>query len=302
MAADPARTDPMTIDARLLPWLRLVRLPATLGAWSNVLAAHLIATGGWPSPGILILHLGAIAALLWGGMVLNDCFDLADDRRHRPDRPLPAGLIAPRTAWVLGGGLLVLGLALAALSGAASLRVAAALAVAILAYDALLKGQMLGPLVLGVCRYLSWLLGFSVLPLADGLQWLPLPVLLYAAAAAVLARAATQGVDRGTATRALALLAGAAVALILLVLAGLLPQPLALVLLLAALYPLVLALRRLKRDAGPGTAQWLIRILRLGAIPLDALLVLGSGLWLGALAVLALTVPQRLAERRVGLA
>ncbi len=291
----------MTADARLLPWLQLVRLPAVLSAWSNILAAHLVATAGQPHWGVLALHLVAIAAFLWGGMALNDCFDLAEDRRERPDRPLPSGRIDPRAAWILGGGLMTLGIGLAALSGTASLGVGLALTAAILLYDGMLKGGRLGPLAMGICRYLSWTLGLSVLPIAGALQWLPLPVLLYTAAVTVLSGAETAGANPSTTRNTLILLAATAAMLILLVLAGLLPEPLALIALVPALYPLTVGLRRLRLDGSPETVRSLVRLMLLGMIPLDAMLLWGSGYWWAALALLVLLVPGRILARRISL-
>jgi 4-hydroxybenzoate polyprenyltransferase len=87
---------------RLGDWVELVRLPAVFSAWSNILAAHLIATTGSPHWRLLALQLAITTSLYWAGMVLNDCFDLNNDRIERPERPLPSGRIAPRAAWTVG--------------------------------------------------------------------------------------------------------------------------------------------------------------------------------------------------------
>src|SRR5438477_173484 len=50
-------------------------------------------------------------------MVWNDYFDLAVDRRERPFRPLPSGKISLAAARALGLGLLVAGMAFAAVAG-----------------------------------------------------------------------------------------------------------------------------------------------------------------------------------------
>ncbi|AUB82127.1 UbiA family prenyltransferase [Candidatus Thiodictyon syntrophicum] len=280
-------------------YLQLVRLPATFSAWSNIIAAHLIATGAQPQWRVLWLQLAASTALYWSGMILNDCFDLALDRRERPHRPLPAGRIPVRRAWVLGGGLMVAGLGLAARIGAPAFLVALALALAILAYDGLLKGGGLGPLTMGTCRALNWLLGLSVVPMAAGSAALVLPVLLYTMAVTVLSGSEARGADARTNGITAALLGLVALSFIALVGAGRLGEPLVLAALALAVVPLAGRLRRMAEDGSPAAVQRMMRFLLLGMIPLDALLLLGSGHWPLAAALLLLLVPGRLLARRL---
>jgi hypothetical protein len=283
----------------LAAYLQLVRLPATFSAWSNILAAHLIATGGQPHWRLLLLQLAATTALYWAGMVLNDCFDLAEDRRERPGRPLPAGRIPLHRAWTLGAGLMATGLVLAAAIGWEGLGIALALGIAILAYDGLLKGGPLGPPAMGACRYLNWLLGLAVAPLAVTDLLLPLPVLLYTAAVTVLSGAETRGPESRVTWTAAALLGAAALALVALV-AGDRLSGLPLVAGLAAgLVLLADQFRRMAAAGGPAAVQSLVRLLLFGMIPLDALLLLGSGHALAAAALLLLLLPGRLLARRL---
>ena len=62
------------------------------------------------------LTLLAATCLYAGGMVLNDVFDLAIDRKERPERPLPSGRISPRAAALVGWILLIAGVAAAAIA------------------------------------------------------------------------------------------------------------------------------------------------------------------------------------------
>jgi 4-hydroxybenzoate polyprenyltransferase len=108
-------------------------------------------------------------------MVWNDFFDLDQDRRERPFRPLPSGRITRGTAARLGAGLLAAGLAFAFLAGwrDSGFRwpapvLAGSLVLAILLYDGLLKRTWAGPLGMGACRFLNVLLGLS---LADDVAW-----------------------------------------------------------------------------------------------------------------------------------
>lgn len=154
-------------------YLRLLRLGNVFTAWADVLAALLLCS--WPvtadfpwRDGLLVLL--ASSALYLGGMVLNDVFDVEEDRRLRPTRPLPSGAVGVRAASVLGSVLLVAGIGFAALAGTRVLTVAAWLAVMVVAYDAGAKRTAVGPIVMGLCRTLNFLLGLAVFQ--DAI-WLP---------------------------------------------------------------------------------------------------------------------------------
>jgi 4-hydroxybenzoate polyprenyltransferase len=112
-------------------------------------------------------------------MVLNDVFDVRQDRQQRPERPIPAGRIRLTTARQFGFALVFGGFIcgwaagyLPAASGQWAWRsgaVVTALTVLILAYNGILKRTPLGPLAMGACRLLNVLLGMSVAaPLTDG--------------------------------------------------------------------------------------------------------------------------------------
>ena len=60
----------------------------------------------------------ASGALYLAGMVWNDVFDLAEDKKARAFRPLPSGRVGKGTAVVLGTLLFAAGLALASAAGA----------------------------------------------------------------------------------------------------------------------------------------------------------------------------------------
>ena len=51
----------------------------------------------------LLVPLTIAASLLYmGGTALNDAFDIRFDRKYRPDRPIPAGVLSPYMVWVNG--------------------------------------------------------------------------------------------------------------------------------------------------------------------------------------------------------
>jgi UbiA prenyltransferase family protein len=140
--------------------LQLGRVSNLPTVWSNVLAA--IVLSGAPLRLSVFVGLAlALSCFYVGGMYLNDAFDREIDARERPDRPLPSGRATPREVFVVGFGLLALGLAAVALvprlgpapvSVRPTLAAGAGLAALILAYDLHHKANPLGPLVMALCR------------------------------------------------------------------------------------------------------------------------------------------------------
>jgi 1,4-dihydroxy-2-naphthoate octaprenyltransferase len=160
-----------------MPWrsyAQLVRLPNLPSALADIGLAGLATGLIVARPAVFLLLLTSSACLYLAGMVWNDYFDIDQDRRERPTRPLPSGAVAPRRAALLGGGLMAVGLALAvaagfalrALNEGASILlpaiVAGLLTLMIFAYDAWLKHTPVGPIAMGSCRSLNILLGFTL--------------------------------------------------------------------------------------------------------------------------------------------
>ncbi|HVK12536.1 MAG TPA: UbiA family prenyltransferase [Gemmataceae bacterium] len=156
---------------RFLPLARLLRLPNVFTAFADIalglcatyaLSPSVVDDGFWWKAALLLVASGC---LYTAGMVWNDYFDLAEDKRDRPFRPLPSGRISVRTAVAIGTLLLLGGWACAAATGKTGSIVGGALAAAILAYDARIKRTSAGPFGMALCRFLNVLLGLS---LADG--------------------------------------------------------------------------------------------------------------------------------------
>ena len=279
--------------------LQLVRAPAVFTAISNILAAHLIAGGGRLYWRELILLCGASVLIYSAGMVLNDCFDFTEDARERPSRPLPSGRVRLGVAWASAWILLTAGFALAGIAGRRSLIIAGLLILAVVLYDGFLKAGPAGSLVMGACRYLNWLLGFSFLPLSTRDLLVPIPVLIYIAALTLLASEETRAHSRTALRVCIAGMILAACSVVVLLATGALSN-------LWASIPLVLGLvwvlRELSlagRDFRSVRVQSTITFLLLGIIPLDALLVFAGGPWWGALVVLTLLLPSRIAARAI---
>ncbi len=204
---------PPARDARKLlhAYAQLLRLPNVFSALAD------IGLGWWASsaPGAgasaiagLALLAASSACLYSAGMAWNDYFDLEQDRVERPSRPLPAGLIAPRSAALLGTLLIAGGVGFAGAAGyvaaaapAMPLVLGILLAFCILLYDGVLKRTWLGPVLMGGCRFLNVLLGFSLL-LDDGGIWsmalyTALVVGVYICGVTWFARTEARASDRG---------------------------------------------------------------------------------------------------------
>lgn len=144
----------------------------------------------WAPMGVLML---ASVCLYAGGVVLNDVFDYEVDRRERPERPLPSGMVPRRTAAVFGGVLLLLGILIAGCLGKFQGSVAMALAVMILIYDAWAKNHsFLGPLTMGLCRGLNLMLGMLVFASAP-YPWPALIPVIYIFAVTMISRGEVHG-------------------------------------------------------------------------------------------------------------
>lgn len=160
---------------RFLAWLRLARVSNLPTAWSNILMGFAMAGGG--GAGELLLLVAASSCLYLAGMILNDVFDLAEDRLHRPERVLPTGRIHVSRARLAGFMCLAGGVMLALIAGWMGgpsgggtgwlafkqpvFLTAVALAILIMVYDGGGKAAWFGPLLMGGCRALNVLLGAS---------------------------------------------------------------------------------------------------------------------------------------------
>jgi len=143
--------------------LALLRPPNVFTAIADPFAGLVLARPPGPvsgDPGRWCI--AASACLYLGGIALNDYFDREVDAVERPERPIPSGAVPPAVAAGIGAGLLAAGIALAGLAGGPAITVAAVLALAILLYDALLKGTKAGFLTMGVCRGLNFSLPMSL--------------------------------------------------------------------------------------------------------------------------------------------
>lgn len=188
-------------------YLRLTR-PANLPTAAADVLAGVAISGFFTAPflqqnggfsnmvGIIFLVCSTIF-LYASGVMLNDVFDYRLDKEERPERPIPSGLVPLRSAALLGGLLMVVGVALAFLTGPVSGCIAVVLALSILLYDAVGKHHsFFGPLNMGLCRGLNLLLGISILGNLGpwGIALIPI---IYIAAITMISRGEVHGDNKG---------------------------------------------------------------------------------------------------------
>ena len=283
---------------RPLDLARLLRLPNVFTALSDIALGVLVtvhffpdAAGEWPR--LLALFL-ASGCLYCSGMVFNDFFDLAEDRRDRPFRPLASGRVSTTAALLIGIGLMSLGCAAGYFAGTHALILAGSLCGLVLSYDGWLKRTPFSPVAMGSCRFANVLLGLSLLPI-EAFSWearlhLAAAVGVYIVGVTLFARTEERTSRRGQ------LLFGAAIILAGLVAGLMMPLHLepggstnAYPLLMVAFGFIVgLPVERAVRNPSPGHVQAAVKRLILGLVLLDAVLAVGLVGWHGLLIVLLL--------------
>ena len=214
-AASDAGADPETAPGRCSAFKRysqLLRLPAVFTALADIFLGFMLThaeIGDAPLP--LAMLLATSACLYLAGMVFNDVFDRRIDAVERPQRPIPSGRVPLANAVAIGVGLVVAGLGCAAalrwidplLCGWNPLCVAGLIAAAVFLYDGVLKSTPLGPVSMGLCRFLNVILGASASgfllgkPFYNPQRWIAVGLAVYVAGVTWFARSEATHSRRG---------------------------------------------------------------------------------------------------------
>lgn len=192
--------------SKLVAWGQLLRLPNLLTVPGDPIAGYFLAVPALADPtrpALRIALASAVSLLMYcSGLLWNDWFDLSEDRRLRPHRPLPSGRASPTATAVVANVLMLLALGVAGLAGARTLYLAAGLGAAVLLYDAGGKRvALVGPVLMGLCRGGSLLVGAAAAG-PDGLRspfvWLgAVGVAAYVACVTAVAAGETRGTPAG---------------------------------------------------------------------------------------------------------
>lgn len=149
-------------------WLQLVRVPNLFTVPGDPLAGFFLASSGITiTAGVFHHAIVAMAAsfmLYCAGLIHNDLCDYREDLRERPTRPLPSGQIKRWQAVIAFLLFLHGGIVLSYSLGKLTFGIASALILAIVLYNHGLKRlPAVGPVLMGICRGLSLVLGASSL-------------------------------------------------------------------------------------------------------------------------------------------
>jgi 4-hydroxybenzoate polyprenyltransferase len=267
----------MTADMnKLKDYLELVRFPGVFTAHADIVAGFLITGAGVSHLPVLGLLLASTSLFFFAGMALNDYFDYEIDSAERPARPLPSGRITRQMALTIGWGCIGGALFLSFIAGRASFIIALFLSGAIFAYDGGMKKiPWVGPLTMGACRYLNFLLGLSGYPLAASSATLPLLTGVYIFGVTVLSGSETTGKDpRAVIVSALSF-AFFFVIYSLLFHAGVLPRAAGLYSALVAVLAILTLVFRLLFRQTPRDFQLTMKWLLISLILLDGIIVAG---------------------------
>ncbi len=185
----------MTAPSALTTALRLGRVSNVPTVWTNV-AAGMALTGASLQPALLVLLGFAVSLFYVGGMYLNDAFDAAWDRQHRPERPIPSGQVRARTVYLAGFAMLAAGLVIVACSTTSRPPLYAALVLCglIVLYDLSHKNNPASPVIMALCRvsvYALAALSVARPPLPRGVYFGAAALLLYLIFLSTLARKET---------------------------------------------------------------------------------------------------------------
>ena len=149
-----------TLVDKALAYARLLRLSNGPTAVADVWMGYAVAAGELTPASPIVLMTFASLGFYHGGMALNDAMDAERDAVDQRGRPIELGHLKESMAFSVATALLFGGASLAFVSaGAQSLVIAVPLLAAIAAYNSRYKRTAIGPLLMGLCRFLNVQLG-----------------------------------------------------------------------------------------------------------------------------------------------
>ena len=129
---------------------------------SNILAGYFaVILPSYANVSHLAILILSSLLLYLSGIVFNDYFDIEEDRKERPFRPLPSGKVTKQKAFIIAAASMLAGNILVFAVGAASVVISIILSVTIIAYNFRLKHTIAGPFTMGAARFLNVFLGAS---------------------------------------------------------------------------------------------------------------------------------------------
>lgn len=276
-----------------------MRIPAVFTAMADVFAGYFVVASGHTQWSELTWLLLSSSMIYTSGMVLNDYFDYQVDLRERPQRPLPSGRIARRSAFTLGLMLMVAGALSALMVRSHSFLLSLLLIMLVLSYDSLTKQiPWVGTINMGACRFVNILLGASLIPLRSDARYIVAALMMiYVMSIMPLSKIEVQGGwKREIPLSLLGLIIVISGTILLKILGVFHHHALFFFLLLFSLVALSFV-PRLLRQPTPEVVQGAIKRLLLGIVLLDATFISGSAGIVYGLLVLCLLIPSILLAR-----
>jgi 4-hydroxybenzoate polyprenyltransferase len=157
--------------SRLRTWFQLLRAPNLFTVPGDPLAGYIVVNGfqiSWE----VALPILASFCFYGAGLLMNDLADEAEDRRERPQRPLPSGAVTSGSVRAVMIALILGGLGVLCLTHhSQALILGGTLVLAMAFYNLVTKGwPIVGALNMGACRALSIALGAVSGPLPSQIQ------------------------------------------------------------------------------------------------------------------------------------
>lgn len=158
-----------------LAWFKMLRISNSPTIISNVMVGLALAihshTAEWGNtltpPRLdflkpLIVVSFALLLVYFSGMIFNDAIDAKWDKKHRPDRPIPSGLIKRRDAWLTASFMLGCGVLLSGMNQT-SMFFALLLAGAVIGYTFLHKWLVPAMAFMSMSRVLVFVVAMTAL-------------------------------------------------------------------------------------------------------------------------------------------
>ena len=284
----------------LIALAKLIRLPLVFTAVADSLAGYLLSSPFEVEFSKIIGLVFASACLYSAGMLFNDVVDLEKDRKWHPTRSLPSGAVSLQMAVVFGGILIILGLLLGYMVRFHTFVVAFIVVILIFSYNGIFKGnRVLGSLNMGLLRFANFALGISVncgLNIMDRVEF-PFLLFIYVSLLTMIST-----LEEGESRKELFILMGGLLAIDVLAInifierqvVGLLVS---LVLIGLLINQMVRSLKVFSRES----VKEMVKMLVVGIIPFDAVMLLGDGEYTAGFCVLLLLLPSFLLQRIVKL-
>jgi 4-hydroxybenzoate polyprenyltransferase len=142
-----------------------MRFPLVFTVWADVLTGYFLACHAAQKPAESLdvaVMLGVAAGVYWGGMMLNDCFDVESAREHGRHKALPASIVSVSSAYATALLLIIAAVTGAVIFSRAAGIAGGAVALLLVVYAAITKDvPYLGAANMAVCRGCNLLLGFA---------------------------------------------------------------------------------------------------------------------------------------------